>query len=270
MKVTSYVLTVAASGLLVVTGWAQKPSSSQMPQTRPESQPPWRTDGGSTLGNPSSSQIPQTRPELQPPCPPGGIRTPGDPSSSQMPQIRPESQPPWRSDGGRTPGINPCDTSEGQTQPVKDAMVSARKFVKEATEGSASAIALGKLAQEKGSSDAVKQFGKRMVDDHSKATEELKQAAEMAKIAVPSETPNRIKKVQDRLSKLSGAEFDRAYAKTMVSDHKEDVKAFEREVRDGAVPPVKNFAAKTLPTLQEHLKLAEELHASAGKGPEVK
>jgi len=148
-------------------------------------------------------------------------------------------------------------------------MVSARKFVKDAADGSATAIALGKLAQEKGSSDAVKQFGKRMVDDHSKATEELKQAAEMARIPVPSETPNKVKKAQDKLSKLSGAEFDRAYARTMVSDHKEDVKAFEREARDGALPVVRNFAAKTLPTLQEHLKLAEELYASAGKASEV-
>jgi len=148
-------------------------------------------------------------------------------------------------------------------------MASARKFVKEAVEGSATAIALGKLAQEKGSTDAVKQFGKRMVDDHSKATEELKQAVEMAKIPAPSETPNKVKKAQDKLSKLSGAEFDRAYAKTMVSDHKEHVKAFEREARDGAVQPVKNLAAKTLPTLQEDLKLAEELYASAEKGSEV-
>ena len=149
---------------------------------------------------------------------------------------------------------------------MMDPMASARKFVKEAAEGSATAIALGKLAQEKGSSDAVKQFGKRMVNDHSKATEELKQAAEMAKIPVSSETPNKVKKAQDKLLRLSGAEFDRAYAKMMVSDHKEDVKAFERQARDGGVSPVKNFAAKTLPTLQEHLRLAEELHASAGKG----
>jgi len=108
-----------------------------------------------------------------------------------------------------------------------------------------------------------------MVDDHSKATEELKQAAEMAKIPVPSETPSKVKKAQDKLSKLSGAEFDLAYAKMMVSDHKEDVKVFEREARDGAVPLLKNFAAKTLPTLQEDFKLADDLHASSRKASEV-
>ena len=221
MKVTSIVLTVAASALIAAAGWAQNSSSSQTPQIRPEAQPPYS---------------------------PGGARTPGvDPSNSQTPQIRPEAQPPYSPGGVRTPGVNPSDTTEGQTQPVMDPMASARKFVKEAAEGSATEIALGKLAQEKGSSDAVKQFGKRMVEDHSKASEDLKHAAEMAKIPVPSETPKKARKTQDKLSKLSGVEFDRAYAKTMVSDHKEDVKAFEREARDGAVPPGE-LAAKTLPT----------------------
>jgi len=166
----------------------------------------------------------------------------------------------------RTPGTFPSDTEGQSQQSVMDPMASARRFVKDAAEGSATDVALGKLAQEKGSSDAVKQFGKRMVDDHSKATEELKQVAEVAQIEVPSETPKKARKAQDKLSKLSGAEFDRAYTKMMVSDHKGDVKAFEQEARSGAVPAVKNFAAKTLPTLQEHLKLAEELYASAGKG----
>jgi putative membrane protein len=148
-------------------------------------------------------------------------------------------------------------------------MASARSFVKEAAEGAATEVALGRVAQEKGSSDAVKQFGKRMVDDHSKAAEELKQAAAMARIAVPSETPKKAKKAQDKLSKLSGAEFDRAYAKMMVSDHKVDVKDFENEARNGAIPAVRSFAANTLPTLKEHLKLAEELYASVRKGSEV-
>jgi putative membrane protein len=192
-----------------------------------------------------------------------------NPSSSQTPQTLP-GQPSGPPGSVRTPGTFPSDTIEGQAQqPVMDPRASARGFVKEAAEGSATEVALGKLAQEKGSSDAVKQFGKRMVDDHSKATEELKQAAAMAQIEVPSETPKKARKAQDKLSKLSGADFDRAYTKMMVSDHKGDVKAFEREARNGAVPAVKNFAAKTLPTLQEHLKLAEELYASVGKGSEV-
>ena len=190
-----------------------------------------------------------------------------NPPSSQMPQTPPGQSGPG---GVRTPGTFPSDTTEGQEQqPVMDPLASARRFIKEAAEGSATDVALGRLAQEKGSSDAVKQFGKRMVDDHSKVGEELKQLAEMAQIEAPSEAPKKARKAQDKLSKLSGVDFDRAYTKMMVSEHKGDVKAFEREARNGAVPAVKNFAAKTLPTLQEHLKLVEELYASAGKGSEV-
>ncbi len=68
--------------------------------------------------------------------------------------------------------------------------------------------------------------------------------------------PKKAKKAQEKVSKLSGTGFDRAYAKMIVSDHKQDVKAFEREAHKGAVPALKDFAAKTLPTLQEHFKLA--------------
>ena len=187
-----------------------------------------------------------------------------NPSGSQMPQT--PGQPSGLPGSVRTPGTFPSDTTEAQAQqPVTDPMTSARRFVKEAAEGSDAEVTLGKLAEEKGSSDGVKQFAKRMVDDHSKTREELKQAAEMAQIEVPSETPKKAKKAQDKLSKLSGADFDRAYTKMMVSDHKGDVKAFEREARNGAVPAVKNFATKTLPTLQEHVKIAEELYASAGR-----
>lgn len=192
-----------------------------------------------------------------------------NPSSSATPQTPPVSQTPGEPGSVRTPGISPSDTINGQAQATVDPLATARKFVKEAAEGSATEVALGKVAQERGSSDAVKEFGKRMVADHSKAAEELKQLAAMVKVEVPSETPKKAKKAQDKLSKLSGADFDRAYAKLMVSDHKEDVKAFQEEARDGAIPPVKNFAAKTLPTLQEHLKLAEELSTSTKKGSEV-
>jgi putative membrane protein len=196
---------------------------------------------------------------------PAWAQNPSQDPTSQVPQTSPGQPSPPGS--VRTPSTFPSDTTEGRAQEqVMDPLASARRFVKDAAEGSATDVALGKLAQEKGSSDAVKEFGKRMVDDHSKATEELKQAAGMVQIEVPSETPKKARKAHDKLSKLSGADFDREYTKMMVSDHKGDIKAFQREARNGAIPSVKDFAAKTLPTLQEHLKLAEELYASAGKG----
>jgi putative membrane protein len=148
---------------------------------------------------------------------------------------------------------------------MTDPLASDKKFVKEAAAGSMAEVELGKLAQEKGSSDAVKEFGKRMVEDHGKAGEDLQQAAGKANLPVTPEMPRKARKAQEKLSKLSGPDFDRMYAKLMLDDHKDDVKAFEKQSRNGKVPEIKEFAAKTLPVLQEHKKLAEELEASTKK-----
>jgi len=143
-----------------------------------------------------------------------------------------------------------------------------RQFVKEAADGSAMEVELGKLAQEKGSSEAVKEFGKRMVQDHTKAGEDLKQAAAKANMPASLELSRKAKKAQEKLSKLSGPDFDRAYAKLMLSDHKDDVKAFERESKSGAAPAIKEFATRTLPTLQEYYQLALQLE-NPGKTAET-
>jgi putative membrane protein len=136
-----------------------------------------------------------------------------------------------------------------------------RKFVMEALKGGMAEVELGRLATEKASSDAVKQFGQRMVDDHGKAGDELKKLAQDKGITPPAELDGKHKKLHDRLSKLSGAEFDRAYVSEMVKDHRKDVKDFQREAAKAKDGDVKSYAAKTLPTLQEHLKQVEDLQA---------
>jgi putative membrane protein len=100
-----------------------------------------------------------------------------------------------------------------------------------------------------------------MVDDHSKASEELMQLAQQKGVTPPKEPGGKHKQLRDRLSKLSGAEFDRTYANERVKEHKKDVAEFRREADRGADPEVKAWAAKTLPTLQDHLKLAQEMAA---------
>jgi putative membrane protein len=122
-------------------------------------------------------------------------------------------------------------------------------------------VELGKLASEKASNDAVKQFGKRLADDHGKAGEELKKIAQDKGITPPTEMDGKHKKLHDRLSKLSGAQFDRAYVDEMVKDHRKDVKDFQRESEKAKDSDVKSFASKTLPTLQDHLKEAEGLQS---------
>src|SRR5690349_19870457 len=134
-----------------------------------------------------------------------------------------------------------------------------KKFVKDATMGSMTEVELGKLASEKASSDAVKEFGKKMVEDHGKATEELKKAAAQAKVSVPDSLDSKHQSRIDRLSKLSGADFDRAYIKELLKDHQRDVKDFQDEAQTGTDPAVRTIAAKLLPTLQQHLDAVKDL-----------
>jgi putative membrane protein len=137
-------------------------------------------------------------------------------------------------------------------------------FAKEAAQGGMAEVKLGQLAQEKGSSDTVKGFGKRMVDDHSKAGDKLKEVAARESITLPTDISAKDQAIYDRLSKLNGAAFDRAYARDMVKDHETDVAAFQREVNGGKDDSLKSFASETLPTLQDHLKQAKEMMKTVG------
>jgi putative membrane protein len=137
-------------------------------------------------------------------------------------------------------------------------------WVMKVAKGGMAEVELGKLASEKASNDAVKQFGQRMVTDHSKANDELKALADSKKITLPAEIAPEDKALRDRLMKLSGPAFDRAYMRAMVSDHVKDVGEFRRESKAGKDADVKAWAGKTLPTLEEHLKMARQASGAVG------
>jgi len=103
-----------------------------------------------------------------------------------------------------------------------------------------------------------------MVDDHSKANDQLKDVAQKENITLPTELDAKHKALRDKLAKLHGAQFDRAYMQAMVQDHRKDVSEFRHESTSGQNPEVKSFAAKTLPTLEEHLKLAQDDYKAVG------
>ncbi len=131
-----------------------------------------------------------------------------------------------------------------------------KQFVKEAASGGMAEVRLGEYASANASSDAVKKFGEHMVDDHKKANDKLKEIASRKGIEFPRELSDEDQKVLDRLEKLKGAEFDKAYVAQMVEDHKKDVAAFEKEAGEGTQTAVKGFAEETLPTLKHHLEMA--------------
>ena len=141
---------------------------------------------------------------------------------------------------------------------------SDQHFVMEAAKGGLAEVELGKLASDKASSDQVKQFGKRMVDDHSKANDELKSLAQSKNITLPTSVDPKDKAFEDRLSKLSGEQFDRTYMQHMLTDHRKVANAFRTESQSGKDAEIKAWAAKTLPTIEEHLKQAQDTNKAVG------
>src|SRR4051812_38658851 len=137
-------------------------------------------------------------------------------------------------------------------------------FVMKAAKGGLAEVQLGQLAADKASSPDVKQFGQRMVTDHGKANDELKTLAQQKNITLPTDLDAKDKATHDRLAKMSGAEFDRAYMQHMLMDHRKDVNEFKHESTAGKDPDVKAWAGKTLPTLEEHLKMAEDANKAVG------
>jgi len=131
-------------------------------------------------------------------------------------------------------------------------------FAKRADQADLAEVKMGELAQQKAANPAVKQFGERMVTDHSKANTELKQAAAKDNITLPTSMTAKDQATYDKLSKLSGSQFDRQYIKDQVSDHEKVISEFQKEADESGNSNIKNFASQTLPTLQEHLKLARQ------------
>jgi len=140
-----------------------------------------------------------------------------------------------------------------------EAVMKDEAFVRAAARGGLSEIKLGKLAMDQGSNEAVKAFGTRMVAEHTKAGDDLKEAAKEENIGLPTDLTAKDQATYDRLSKLSGAEFDQAYAQDMVKDHQQDLRDFQREANHGNDDVVRGFASETVPMIQQHLDQAKEM-----------
>jgi len=139
------------------------------------------------------------------------------------------------------------------------------EFVKKAAAAGMAEVAVGRLAVSNGQSADIKQFGQRMVDDHSKANDDLKAAAAKDNIDLPSAPTKEQQAAADKLGKLNGAAFDKEYARMMVKDHEEAVALFKKEAASGSSSNVKAFAQKALPTLEEHLTMAKDLGKPGAK-----
>jgi putative membrane protein len=179
----------------------------------------------------------------------------GDAQSSAQPPAKPPTTKP------EPPKTQPSPHSGEHSATASGVAAADQAFVKEAAMGGMAEVDLGQLAASKASSPDVKQFGQRMVDDHGKANDELKSWASQKSVNLPTELDAKHKAEHEKLEKLSGDAFDRAYMSSMVADHNKDVAEFQKQSKSAKDPDLKAWAAKTLPTLQDHQKSAKEINA---------
>ena len=142
-------------------------------------------------------------------------------------------------------------------------------FAMMAAGGGLEEVQLGKLAADRAASPEVKQFAQRLVQDHTKANQELLTIAQKKGISVPKQLDDTHKAIVKLFSQLEGAQFDREYLRSQVMDHEKETAAFAVQAKEGQDPDLKAFAARQLPILKEHLQKARELaaqHYSAGMG----
>jgi putative membrane protein len=134
----------------------------------------------------------------------------------------------------------------------------SQKFVQDAIQGNFAEVQMGQLAQQNGQSAEVKSYGQMLVTDHSAANEKAKALATQMGMTPPTEPNAKQKAMHDKMSKMTGADFDKAFAKEMVADHKKDIAEYKKEAKKKN-DPAADFANNTLPTLQKHLDAAQKL-----------
>jgi putative membrane protein len=132
-------------------------------------------------------------------------------------------------------------------------------FVKKAMQGSIAQVQLGELTLQKSTNDQVKQFARKMIDDHTKLNEQMRPVAQQLGVEIPSEVSKKDKSLMSKMQALSGPAYDEAYIKDMVKDHKQDLSEFHMEASNGHDASVRDAATQGSKTISEHLQMAEQL-----------
>ncbi|MGE5538581.1 MAG: DUF4142 domain-containing protein [Gemmatimonas sp.] len=135
----------------------------------------------------------------------------------------------------------------------------SKDFLKQAIEGDTSEIMLGQMAQLRASSDGVREYGRALATDHAAAKDQAIALAQKIGLKPPDTPAKKAQSAQEKLSKLEGAEFDREFVSYMVKDHHDDIREFQEATRANDSPDVAQYAQMTLPKLQQHLEMAENL-----------
>jgi putative membrane protein len=138
------------------------------------------------------------------------------------------------------------------------------EFAAKAAGGNMAEVALGRLGVERALSADVKQFAQRMIDDHTQALDELRNLASQKSLALPDAAGKSQQSAENELSKFSGRVFDREFMEVMIKNHNDALDLFQHEAARGDDPEMKQWAARTVDAIKEHLRMAREIGASVG------
>jgi len=151
-----------------------------------------------------------------------------------------------------------------ETSKTEQNMLSStdRSFITSAEQGNLAEVDTAKMVQQRTTDPAVKDFASRMVTDHTRASQQLKALASSEGITLPAEPIATERTQNEQWKKLSGAKLNDTYLRDQLEDHQQAISVFENEIEHGKDQAVKNYAEQTLPVLQDHIRIAEDL---AGK-----
>jgi putative membrane protein len=135
----------------------------------------------------------------------------------------------------------------------------ATKFLTDAIRGNIAEVKMGELAEQRGKSKAVREFGETLVTDHTTGLQKTSALAKALGVTPPTEPSADAIKQHEAMSKLSGEEFDRAFASHMVAGHEQEIAKYKEQTHDGGNPDVAALAKATLPTLERHLVMAQSI-----------
>jgi putative membrane protein len=160
------------------------------------------------------------------------------------------------------PADRAAETSPGSAD--RGALPGAdHEFVMRAAQDSMAEIEMGQLAQQRGSTQAVKDYGRRLVEEHTAMNNDLKQAAPAEINNMPTDLPAEKKSTIDRLAKLSGAEFDREFLNEAINAHRQAIELFQKQANSGENQKLRDWASSKIPLLQDHLKAAQGLQTGS-------
>ncbi len=177
---------------------------------------------------------------------------------------------PQASNGQYDSGNTGAQSNKESSDRFASGSMSDKQFIRKAAEDDVAEVQVAQLAQQKASDNNLKQMAQHLMSDHQQNEQQLKQIAQQQGVTWPTQPDKRDKAKYDRLSKLNGQQFDKAFIREQVKDHKKDVAIFQRESQDAKDQTVKQYASQTLPTLQQHLQMVEsstqQLGVNAGGG----